>query len=144
MREYMNKEALRQNLIREEGLELHLYKCPADHWTIGVGRNLQSRGISETTAMQMLDEDIDLCIDEMKVGIKHFDAYPEPIKEALVDLCFNMGISRLLQFKKTLGYLEEGLTTGNYTKAAVELMNSNYAKQLPARAKRNHDRIFNA
>ena len=140
----MNKAKIRQNLIREEGLELKLYKCPADHWTIGVGRNLESRGISEATAYQMLDEDIDLCIDELKVGIKHFDTYPEPIQEALVDLCFNMGISRLLNFTKTLGYLEEGLKTGNYTKAAVELMNSNYAEQLPARAKRNHDKIFNA
>ena len=140
----MNKSRIRQNLIREEGLELKLYKCPADHWTIGVGRNLESRGISEATAYQMLDEDIDLCIDELKVSIKHFGVYPEPIQKALVDLCFNMGISRLLHFKKTLEYLEEGLTTGNYTKAAVELMNSNYATQLPARAQRNHDKIFNA
>ena len=140
----MDKAKLRQNLIREEGLELKPYTCTAGKLSIGVGRNLADRGISEFTAYQMLDEDIDLCIDELKVGIKHFGVYPEAVQEALVDLCFNMGISRLLHFKKTLAYLEEGLQTGNYTKAAVELMNSNYAKQLPARAQRNHDRIFNA
>lgn len=140
----MNMSRLRQNLIREEGLELNMYKCPADHWTIGVGHNLESRGISEDIAMAILDEDIETCLAELRVGIRRFADYPEAIQETLVDLCFNMGISRLLKFSKTLGYLEEGLETGNYTKAAIELLNSNYAKQLPARAKRNHDRIFNA
>jgi len=142
----MNKNRLRQNLIREEGLELKPYYCTAEppKLTIGVGRNIEDRGISEETAYHMLDEDIDLCIDELKVGIRRFEDYPEAIQETLVDLCFNMGIGRLLKFSRTLAYLEEGLETDNYTKAAVELMNSNYAKQLPARAKRNHDRIFNA
>lgn len=140
----MNKAKIRQNLIREEGLELKPYTCTAGKLSIGVGRNLADRGISEETAFQMLNEDIDLCIDELRVGIKHFDDYPEAIQETLIDLCYNMGIGRLLRFSATLGYLEEGLQTGNYTKAAVELMDSNYAKQLPARAKRNHDRIFNA
>ena len=142
----MNKNRLRQNLIREEGLELKPYYCTANppKLTIGVGRNIEDRGISEDTAYQMLDEDIDLCIDELKVGIRRFEDYPEAIQETLVDLCFNMGIGRLLKFSRTLAYLEEGLETDNYTKAAVELMNSNYAKQLPSRAKRNHDRIFNA
>jgi len=142
----MNKNRLRQNLIREEGLELKPYYCTANppKLTIGVGRNIEDRGISEETAYQMLDEDIDLCIDELKVGIRRFEDYPEAIQETLVDLCFNMGIGRLLKFSRTLAYLEEGLETDNYTKAAVELMNSNYAKQLPSRAKRNHDRIFNA
>lgn len=142
----MNKNRLRQNLIREEGLELKPYYCTANppKLTIGVGRNIEDRGISEETAYQMLDEDIDLCIDELKVGIRRFADYPEAIQETLVDLCFNMGIGRLLKFSRTLAYLEEGLETDNYTKAAVELMNSKYAKQLPARAKRNHDRIFNA
>lgn len=144
MREYMNKEALRQNLIREEGLELHLYKCPADHWTIGVGRNLQSRGISETTAMQMLDEDIDICLSELNATINNFERLPEPVQLTLVDLCFNIGLKRLLGFKKTLKYIQEGLITGNYTKAAVELLDSAYARQVPNRAKRNHDRLFHA
>ena len=144
MREYMNKEALRQNLIREEGLELHLYKCPADHWTIGVGRNLQSRGISETTAMQMLDEGIDICLSELNATINNFERLPEPVQLTLVDLCFNIGLKRLLGFKKTLKYIQEGLITGNYTKAAVELLDSAYARQVPNRAKRNHDRLFHA
>ena len=40
-------------MIAEEA-EADLYKCPADKWTIGVGHNLESRGISEAIAMAIL------------------------------------------------------------------------------------------
>jgi len=131
-------------MIAEEGLKLTLYKCPADQWTIGVGHNLQSRGISEKVALAILDEDIDVCLEELQRNIPHFNSHPNPVKETLLDLCFNMGMSKLLQFKMTLQYIHEGLQTGNYTKAANELMQSSYARQLPNRAKRNHSRLFNA
>jgi len=140
----MNKDRLKNNLIREEGLRLKPYKCTAGKLTIGVGRNIEDRGISEATANQMLDEDIAICIAELELHIPHFNDHPSAVQETLVDLCFNLGISRLKKFKKTLGYIEEGLQTRNYTKAAVELMDSEYARQLPARAKRNHDRLFHA
>ena len=140
----MNREQIRQNMIDEEGLKLTLYKCPADKWTIGVGHNLESRGISKDIAMAILDEDIDVCLNELQLNIPNFDEHPEAVKETLLDLCFNMGLSKLLKFKMTLQYIHEGLQTGNYTKAANELMNSAYARQLPNRAKRNHERLFHA
>lgn len=140
----MDKRFIRQMLINEEGMILTPYRCTADKLTIGVGRNLDDRGISEDTAYQMLNEDIDLTINELKDNIDNFDSYPVDVQYTLVDLCFNMGIRRLMSFKKMLSYLAEGLETRNFTKAAVELMDSKYAKQLPLRAKRNHDRLFNA
>lgn len=140
----MDIEQLRENLIREEGLKLKPYKCTADKLTIGVGRNIEDRGISEATAMQMLDEDIDICLAELNATIANFERLPEPVQMTLVDLCFNLGLKRLLAFKKTLKYIQEGLITGNYTKAAVELLDSAYARQVPNRAKRNHERLFHA
>ena len=140
----MNRDRLKNNLLREEGLRLKPYKCTAGKLTIGVGRNLEDRGITEATADQMLNEDITICITELQANIPKFNDHPDAVQETLVDLCFNLGISRLKKFKKTLGYIEEGLETGNYTKAAVELLKSNYALQLPNRARRNHERLFNA
>lgn len=140
----MDKEKLKQNLIKEEGLKLKPYKCTADKLTIGVGRNIEDRGISEATAMQMLDEDIDICLAELNATINNFEQLPEPVQLTLVDLCFNLGLKRLLGFKKTLKYIQEGLVTGNYTKAAVELLESAYARQVPNRAKRNYERLFHA
>ena len=140
----MNRDRLKNNIVREEGLRLKPYKCTAGKLTIGVGRNIEDRGISEATADQMLDEDITICIAELQANISNFNDHPDAVKETLVDLCFNLGISRLKKFKQTLRYIDEGLETGSYTKAAVELMDSEYARQLPARAKRNHDRLFHA
>ena len=140
----MNKEHLRQSIIEEEGLKLSLYKCPADKWTIGVGHNLESRGISKEIAMAILDEDIDVCLKELEQNFAHYNDYPSKVQETLIDLCFNLGISRLMKFQKTIEYLNEGLATGNYSKAAVELMDSAYARQLSNRAKRNHDRLMDA
>ena len=142
----MNRETIRQNMIeggaKADPLQMHRQTTKL---TIGVGHNLDSRGISKEIAMAILDEDIDTCLRELKCQhFPHWQDYPEPVQVTLIDLCFNLGITKLMKFKKTIEYMNEGLATGNYTKAATELMDSAYARQLPNRAKRNHDRLFNA
>ena len=42
-------------LMRQEGLRLKPYKCTGDKLTIGYGRNLEDRGITESEAMAMLN-----------------------------------------------------------------------------------------
>ena len=131
----MDLERLRKRLIVEEGCELLPYRCTADKLSIGVGRNLEERGISHDTAMQMLDEDIEICVGELKQNLSFFDQLPDEIQEMLCDLAFNMGVPRLMTFVKTLKLLKEG----DYAAAADELLESRYASTLPARAGRNAD-----
>lgn len=130
-------DRVRKRLIDEEGLKLKLYHCTAGKLTIGVGRNVEDRGITHDTAMQMLDEDIDICAGELEKNISWFEDAPDKIQEVLIDLCFNMGINRLMGFVKTLHKLK----TGAYKEAAVELLDSRYAASVPNRAKRNADII---
>jgi len=129
----MNLEAIRNRLVLEEGLKLTPYKCTANKLTIGVGRNIEDRGISHETAMQMLDEDIDIMVNELRQNLSWFDKQNDAIQGVLIDLCFNMGISRLLMFVQTLKLIEQG----QYAMAADELLDSKYAAMLPARSKRN-------
>ena len=129
----MNLEAIRNRLVLEEGLKLTPYKCTANKLTIGVGRNIEDRGISNETAMQMLDEDIDIMVNELRQNLSWFDKQNDAIQGVLIDLCFNMGISRLLMFVQTLKLIEQG----QYAMAADELLDSKYAAMLPARSKRN-------
>ena len=136
----MDKENLRKTLIADEGLKLSLYKCTSGKNTIGVGRNLDDRGISEETAMQMLDEDIDLVMHEVSQSINFFHDLPDIVQQALCNLVFNMGISRFLAFKKTLVHLRNQ----EWDKAADELLDSKYATQLPNRSKRVADMIRSA
>ena len=53
-------------LVRHEGLRLKPYRCPAGRLTIGVGRNLEDKGISSSEAFNMLANDIVECEDDLK------------------------------------------------------------------------------
>lgn len=50
----------------------------------------------------------------------------------LIDMCFQLGINGLLKFKNMLA----AIAAGDFEKASKECLNSAYAKQTPARAKR--------
>lgn len=126
----MNRTRLRNTLIRHEGLKLLPYKCTAGKLTLGVGRNIEDRGISKETAMQMLDEDIEICLNELMERLNYFETLPTEVQETLVNLCFNMGISRLMKFQLMLGAIQ----AGQYELAAKELLDSRYARQVGKRS----------
>ena len=132
----MNISQLKKQLIDHESMKLELYKCMAGFWTIGVGRNLSSRGISVETAVDMLDEDIEICISELDKVFPWWRKGNDARQHALIDLHFNLGINTLLSFKKTMNLWEEAVHGRvNWSQVADELLNSNYAKQLPNRSK---------
>jgi lysozyme len=126
----MNIEKVKDTLTRHEGLRLDLYQCSMGANTIGVGHNLDAKGISEAVAALLLEEDIQDAVADLEKNIRGFRELPTMVQEALVNLCFNMGIPRLLQFKKTLSLIQEG----KYSKAANELLDSRYASQVGYRA----------
>lgn len=116
---------------RYEGLSLKPYKCPAGYITIGYGRNLEANGITQEMAEEMLKTD--LAYARMEVGAKlPWSAKLNDARQyVLVDMAFNMGISRLLTFKKMLAALKEGF----WERAAHEALDSKWAKQVGRRAK---------
>lgn len=115
---------------RFEGLRLKPYTCPAGKLTIGYGHNLEDNGITQEMAEELLKTD--LAYARMEVGAK----IPWSVKLCdarqfvLVDMCFNMGISRLLTFKKMLAALKEGY----YERTSLEMLDSKWAKQVGKRA----------
>ena len=90
-------------LIEDEGLRLMPYKCTAGKTTIGIGRNIEDRGISKKTALQMLREDVkiaaDICI---RIFGDQFFGFSENRKLGWINFAFNLGENRMLQFKNTL------------------------------------------
>ena len=54
-------EHIRELLVRHEGLRLKPYRCTAGKLTLGVGRNLNDCGISQTEAYVLLGNDIQNC-----------------------------------------------------------------------------------
>ena len=125
---------LTEQLIRHEGLRLKLYKCPAGKNSIGVGRNLEAKGIARSEAMYMLMHDIaDAQVDLKKVlSLYHIPEWKisPPRKDALTNVVFNIGRASLLGFRKMFGAIHDE----DWGKAADELLDSKYATDVGARA----------
>lgn len=115
---------------KNEGFKSKPYYCTANKLSIGFGRNLDSNGISEDEAETMLQNDIDNCMAELSRNLPEWYDFPEPAQIAVLDMCYNLGISGFLQFKKTINHLKKG----EYKQAGVECLKSKWSDQVGARA----------
>ena len=120
-------EALQEQLIRHENLRMKPYKCTSGKLTIGVGRNIEDNGITEEEARYLLQNDITRVIYELHHSIPHLVHPLDSIRQhVLIDMCFNLGLTRFLTFKKMLLALE----VLNFEMAAVEMLDSEWARQV--------------
>lgn len=128
----MDELRLAEELIHDEGLRLTVYKCPAGKWTIGVGRNLEDRGISEDEARLLLMNDIAFFRHGLSRALPWLEAAPRPVQDVLANMAFNMGLAGLLAFRRTLAHIQ----AGRYNQAADEMLRSRWAQQVGGRAER--------
>jgi len=117
-------------LSEHEGIRLYPYKCTSGKLTIGIGRNLDSRGITFDEAHYMLKNDIKRFEQEL-TPYDFYSIQPDHIKACLINMCFNMGLSTLLKFKKMIAALEKL----DYDRAAEEALDSRWAHQVGYRAR---------
>ena len=115
-----------------EGLRLKPYTCTAGKLTIGYGHNLEDNGITLEIAEILLRTDLACARMEVCAKFPWLMKLNEPRQYVLVDMCFNMGITRLLTFKKMLAALQEG----QFERASHEMLDSKWAKQVGKRATR--------
>lgn len=113
-----------------EGLRLKAYQDTEGVWTIGYGRNLQELQIGAKLAEEWLQEDV----AEAEKYARRFDEYYELDTEArrnvFVEMCFNLGPSRLGKFRKMLSAIRDH----RWQDAAVEMLDSKWADQVGQRA----------
>jgi len=109
-----------------------VYDCPAGHATIGIGRNVSESGLglSDIEVEFMLEADIARCAEELGREFPWISELNEARRDAMIDLVFNMGLTRLNGFKKALAAMAEA----NYDTAAAEFMDSKWASQVKDRA----------
>ena len=118
-------DALRLQLIDHEGLRLRVYTDTVGKATIGVGRNLVDKGITQPEAMMLLAHDIDECVGDLET-FGWFAALDPVRARALCDLRFNLGAAKLRRFVKML----DGFEQQNYGEAAAQLVDSLWATQV--------------
>lgn len=116
-------------LIRHEGERLFPYVDTVGKITIGVGRNLTDRGISQATSRQMLEEDVDEAVADLATfpWFARLDAVRQRV---VIDMRFNLGPARFRSFKQTLA----AIAAGQYQKAGTLMLQSRWATQVKGRA----------
>ena len=135
-----------------EGNKPKVYEDSKGNRTIGVGFNLEDEGNRKFLKQEGID------IDELFQGRKLSDKEtrilynhslrqafadaqkfdpdlakrPEAARMAIVDMAFNLGLTRLNKFKK----MKAGLMNNDYQTAADEMVDSNWYKQVKSRGPR--------
>lgn len=119
------------SIRKHEGLRLHPYTDTLGNITIGYGRNLTGKGISNAEAAELLNTDIQDAIYacEAKSWWKSVSANDARAR-ALIEICFNIGLGSLLAFHEALS----SLSSGNYEAAAQNFLDSKWAAQVGQRA----------
>ena len=121
-----------EQLRLHEGVRSKVYLCSEGYETIGVGRNVSESGIglSDDEIAYLLANDIERCEQEIAERFDWFDDLDPVRQDAIIDMAFNLGITRLSQFQNMLRALSES----RFSDAATEALDSRWARQVGQRA----------
>jgi len=128
------RDKLIEMLKVHEGVETYAYKCSENKTTIGVGRNVDKAGglgLSDDEVDYLLQNDIDRVILELDSEYDWFSDLDDIRQDAMIDISFNLGQTRLRAFKKALSAMSEG----DWDEAADQFMDSRWSEQVGIRAK---------
>jgi lysozyme len=78
----------------------------------------------------LLENDIQECLDDLIPLFDAFDTLPEPVRQVLVDMRFNLGPGRFRQFKKMIA----AVNARNFPQAAAQMKASRWYLQVGKRA----------
>ena len=146
-----NRQDLIDKLVVSEGLRLQVYKDTLGIDTIGIGRNLEDRGITkeelewmdipnidvvyemgitEADAVYLATNDVQIVEDELVRAHPCVDRLDSVRQLILMDMAFNMGVPRLCKFVKMWNAIHEE----DYPTAAKEMLDSRWANQVKSRS----------
>lgn len=124
--------ALLRQIKLHEGVRLKPYRCTAGKLTIGIGRNLDDRGITADEAAYLLGNDLTAVQAALVQALPWVSSLDDVRQRVLIDMAFNMGVQGLLGFKRTLATIQ----AGDYQTAATMMLDSKWAQQVGQRAER--------
>tara|TARA_R100000808_G_scaffold19141_2_gene41672 strand:+ start:2266 stop:2667 length:402 start_codon:yes stop_codon:yes gene_type:complete len=131
--------SLIDNIKESEGFRSRVYQCTEGYDTIGYGFAIKDLVLSEEISTMILVEKLDKINDRLSSHDWFIDS-PDDVRDVLVEMAYQMGVTGLLKFKKTLLYV----SNRKYKEASVEMLDSLWAKQTPNRAKKLSDIMYNS
>lgn len=138
----MNLALLKAELRRDEGVRYTKYldTSKPPRWTCGVGHNLSASPLPAgwkfplTAAQvdQLLDADIADTLHQLDAHLPWWRTLSEVRQRVVANMCFNLGIAKLLLFKRALGAMIEGA----WLTASEQMQASDWYRQVGQRADR--------
>jgi lysozyme len=102
------------------------------HPTIGIGRALDTNGISDDESEYLFANDVAHVRIELTKRIPWITSMNEPRQAVFLGMAYQMGVGGFLQFKNSIAMAK----SGEYEACAKNLLKSLWAKQTPERAYR--------
>jgi len=127
----MNIEQLKKDLKVDEGFRDCVYQCSAGANTIGYGWNMDALPLSLDAADFILEEHIFATLDEC-AKLPWFTRLSHNRQNIIINMVFNMGMGRFLGFKNMI----QALKDSRFNDAALEMLDSKWARQVGLRADR--------
>ena len=125
-------KSLLKRIKENEGYRESVYKCSAGVDTIGIGFAIKDLKLSEEICTIILEQRVNELFRKCYDKLEWFPFQPEPVQGVIVEMIYQMGFTGTMKFKKMIGHLKKR----NYEGASEEMIDSLWAKQTPARAKR--------
>lgn len=114
-----------------EGFRDRPYRDTVGKLTIGYGRNLDDKGIDEEEADYLLQRDLDYASRMARIYVPGFEEIDEARQGVLVEMIFNMGLARFLDFRRML----MAARRRDWPAVAAEMADSRWHKQVGQRAR---------
>ena len=144
----MNINKLREELEFDEGCVYEIYNDHLGYPTFGIGHLVlesdpeHGKPLGTTVCKERVvacfENDITNVFKDLDRNLPWWREHSDNLQRVLANMAFNLGITRLLNFKKFLGALE----LKHYKTAAAEMMDSRWATQVGPRATRLRDRVL--
>ena len=133
----MNMDRLLQSVKKHEGYRNKVYLDTLGKRTVGVGHLCvedfweDNKEYSEEMLMNILKDDLKNAIEGAERLLKDCRILDSLAKEIIIEMVFQLGETGVSKFKNMLKALKEG---PDYQTAAIEMLDSRWAKQTPGRA----------
>ena len=120
-----------------EGFRDRVYKDSLGIDTIGYGFAIKDLVLDEDISEMILERKLEALIERVNKRFNFVKCLPDEAQEVIYEMCYQLGVTGVSKFKKTLLYLENE----EFNMASKEMLDSKWARQTPNRAKRLSDII---
>jgi len=138
----MNIEQLRKELEVDEGVKYEIYNDHLGYPTFGIGHLVRDNDpesgepvgtpVSEDRVIEAFNQDVETVLSDCNILYDDFSDLPEEAQLIIANMMFNLGRPRLSKFKG----MKAGVDARDWKKAADEMVDSAWYRQVPNRAGR--------